>query len=58
MAVEFKIEAVYIFGNGMCAVFDQYGDQIPEMQGVWEEKKEAIFTRICNERGDVIIKFQ
>lgn len=28
-----KITNVYVFGNGMAMVYDQYGKQMPEFQG-------------------------
>jgi hypothetical protein len=32
-----RITNVYTFANGMCMVFDQYGQQMPEFQGRTEE---------------------
>jgi hypothetical protein len=32
-----KIAAVYTFANGMCMVFDQHGQQMPEFQGRTDE---------------------
>ncbi len=32
-----KITHVYLFENGMCMVFDQYDQQMPEFQGRSEE---------------------
>jgi hypothetical protein len=37
-----KIAAVYVFDNGLCAVFDGFGQQMEEYQGVWEEEREKI----------------
>ena len=36
------ITAVYVFANGMAMVFDQFGHQMPDYQGVWEEVKEKV----------------
>ncbi len=36
------IKRIYIFDNGMCAVFDEDEKQMPELQGVYEEKKSLI----------------
>lgn len=36
------ITSVYVFTNGMTAVFDSEGKQVPELQGSWNEKREAI----------------
>ena len=37
-----RITSVYAFGNGMCMVFDQHGQQMPEYQGRTEEMRERI----------------
>jgi len=49
------IVAVYRFTNGMVMVFDENGKQVPEFQGRWEEKKEAIeaATPIHNTHGPI-----
>jgi hypothetical protein len=36
------ITSVYVFTNGMTAVFDSAGQQVPELQGRWNEKRAAI----------------
>lgn len=36
------IKHVLVFLNGMVAVFDEKGEQLPEYQGRWNEKKDAI----------------
>lgn len=36
------IANVFVFANGMVAVTDEHGQQIPEYQGRWMEKREAI----------------
>lgn len=36
------IAAVFVFANGMVAVTDSHGQQIPAYQGTWAEKREAI----------------
>jgi hypothetical protein len=36
------IEHVYRFANGLVMVFDEDGEQIPEYQGRWTEKREEI----------------
>jgi len=33
---------VYVFPNGMCMVFDNEGEQIPELQGKYEDKRHEI----------------
>lgn len=40
------IASVFKFPNGMVLVCDQYGEQMPEYQGYWAEKKEAIEAQI------------
>lgn len=42
MKAEPKITSVYTFANGMCMVFDQYGEQMPEFQGRTEEMRPKI----------------
>lgn len=42
MKQESQITKVYAFGNGMCMVFDQYGQQMPEYQGKTEEMRGKI----------------
>lgn len=47
MKNELKITNVYAFTNGMVIVFDQYGKQMPEYQGRYEEvidKIRAVFS--------------
>jgi hypothetical protein len=49
--VGIKPTNVYVFDNGMVACFDKNGQQIPELQGRWDEKKGAITSssdRGCN----------
>lgn len=36
------ITHVIVWQNGMVMVFDEWGQQIPEYQGRWEDKREAI----------------
>ena len=36
------IAAVFVFANGMVAVTDEHGQQIPAYQGRWAEQREAI----------------
>jgi len=36
------IKGVFVFYNGMVAVTDHNGQQVYDLQGRWEEKKEAI----------------
>ena len=36
------VKAVFRFANGMVAVCDENGQQIPELQGRFEEMREAI----------------
>ena len=42
MTDERRIENVVRWENGMVMVFDQYGQQMPDYQGKWEEMCEAI----------------
>ncbi len=37
-----KIKNVYVFGNGMVMVFDQFGQQMPEYQGRDEDVRAKI----------------
>ncbi len=36
------IAAVYIFANGQVIVFNTAGQQMPEYQGVWAERRDVI----------------
>ncbi len=45
-----KIASVHIFLNGMAMVFDGSGNQLPEFQGPWNEKKEAILNAIDGQK--------
>ena len=36
------IASIYVFPNGMVAVCDQFGQQMPGYQGEWSEKKADI----------------
>lgn len=50
-----KIKHVYVFENGMCAVFDYKGQQVSELQGEWKE----VFRKVldaCDE--NTIIRMQ
>ncbi len=42
--IEVKVSSVYIFPNGMVAVFDSKGEQVPELQGEWTEKAKQIYA--------------
>jgi hypothetical protein len=53
-----NITAVYVFKNGMIAVFDQFGTQIPFFQGRQSEAMPKIKRRIarqmpCNVRWEI-----
>lgn len=37
-----KIRSVFKFPNGMVAVCDESGQQVPELQGRWDDKCTAI----------------
>jgi len=39
-----KVRAVFRFPNGMVAVTDEHGNQIPELQGKFEDVKEKVET--------------
>lgn len=36
------IRHIYVFTNGMVAVLDEHGQQMPEYQGKWGEMREKI----------------
>jgi hypothetical protein len=36
------IRAVFVYPNGMCAVTDQFGQQMPEFQGRWAEVEKKV----------------
>lgn len=36
------IKHVIVWQNGMVMVFDEWGQQIPEYQGRWEDKRDVI----------------
>lgn len=40
------IANVFVFQNGNTAVTDQFGDQMPEYQGKWEEVRSRIYRQI------------
>lgn len=42
MSERIKIRGVFKFQNGMCAVTDMNGQQVPDFQGKWEESKEKL----------------
>lgn len=48
---ERPIAGVYVFPNGMVAVFDSAGKQVPELQGTWVEKRDAIRAR-CSAQSE------
>ena len=37
-----SIKAVFVFPNGMCAVTDQKGEQMPDYQGRWSEVEQKV----------------
>lgn len=41
-----RIASVIKLPNGLVAVFDEKGQQIPELQGEWKEKVLLIFCRV------------
>lgn len=41
-----RIASVFIFPNGNVAVCDQFGEQMPEYQGKWEEIKDKLLAAI------------
>ena len=43
------IKTVFVFPNGMVAVCDENGQQIPEYQGKWVEKKNMIIADSTNQ---------
>lgn len=46
------IDAIYVFENGTVMVFDERGQQMPDYQGTWAERAEAI---IRDKPADVVI---
>jgi hypothetical protein len=48
-----KVRTVLILNGGLCAVFDDRGKPILELQGQWVEVREAI-----RERGDERTRFE
>lgn len=40
-----NLKSVTVFLNGMVAVFDAAGQQVPELQGKWSEVHEAVIAR-------------
>jgi hypothetical protein len=49
------IKSVYKFPNGMVAVFDENGKQIPEYQGKWKDLEEKI-NENANDKTEWYIK--
>lgn len=43
---ERAIRTVSLFGNGMVAVWDASGQQIPAYQGEWSEKRDLILANL------------
>lgn len=43
------------FSNGMVAVFDSRGKQIPSLQGTWKEMKDAIEAAM---KKDSVVEFR
>lgn len=52
------IKHIYIFANGMCAVFDTNGQQIPELQGKYEDLKGMIKKRVDKQEELPLIERQ
>lgn len=48
-----KIKTIFIFTNGMVAVFDQNGQQMPFFQGRKEEVMPKIKRRLNRQKGSV-----
>ena len=46
------IAAVYVFANGMVMVFDAQGQQLPQYQGTWTERRDVILRDLP---ADVVI---
>ena len=47
----------YVFQNRMVIAFDQYGKQIPELQGHCDEKREALLEILKNSRQPITAVF-
>lgn len=41
-----RITNIFVFNNGMTAVTDQFGEQMPDYQGKYEDVKDKIYTKI------------
>ena len=52
-----KIKEVFAFRNGMVAVCDQDGEQIPEYQGRWDEKETIIRLIAPNAKYNIANSF-
>ena len=48
-----KIKHVYVFQNGMAIVFDTKGQQMPELQGPYQEVKERIESALRESSHEV-----
>ncbi len=42
MKIKSRIKAVYVWQNGQVMVFDQWGKQMPDYQGPFEEVRDSI----------------
>ena len=40
--IQLVIASIFVFPNGMVAVCDQFGQQMPAYQGAWAEKRADI----------------
>lgn len=50
-----RIANVFVFANGNVAVTDQFGEQMPELQGTWDEKGALILaTAEAQEKKPII----
>jgi hypothetical protein len=47
---------VFVFQNGLVAVFDSYGKQIPMLQGRWDDVKDKVIPAIEASKAIVEIK--
>ena len=50
-----KIATVLVFANGMVAVCNEHGEQMPEYQGRWDDMREMIKRDLPT---DAVVQYQ
>ena len=48
-----KLKSVFVFPNRMVVVFDTNGEQVPVLQGRWEDVKERLLPLIEKDNPEV-----